>query len=145
MTPQRHFGDQAIASSVVLANSNALSFSVGAIQSFVFTAKIYFNLAGILSGYKFALVSPASPANLIYSIRITNLITGALVNAGAFTASGGTLSGALASAGTHLCEIHGAIDNGASGGNVTVQFAQNTSDAGAITLKNGSFMNVQQV
>lgn len=127
--------DQAITSSTALANITAFVAAMEASRAYGFHAQIQFNLAGIVSGFKFGVSTPASPTNLIYSITV--LSSGLLVAGLGLSA---TLSAALTTTGLHKAEYSGVVENGANAGNLALQFAQNVSDGSAITIKRGSWM-----
>jgi hypothetical protein len=140
--PIRQTADQAVASSIALANSNSMAYPLDVNTVYLFKLVAMFNLAGVVSGYRFGLTGPASPTNVIYVAEVRNLVATALVLAGTVSAFGAMLTGALAVAGNHLLVAEGTIENGANAGNLTFQFAQNTSDVGAITLKRGSLLTL---
>lgn len=129
--------DQAISINTTLANITGLVFPVEANRAYGFMAEIQFNLAGIVSGFKFGVANPASPTNLVYTIEAIS--SGAIIAGIGLTA---TLGAALATTGLHACHIRGVLENGANAGNLSMQSAQNTSDASALTIKRGSFLRV---
>jgi len=107
-------------------------------RAYGFHANVQFNLAGIISGQKFGVSTPASPANALYTIEVLN---GTGLSIVALGLSAG-VAGALATTGLHAARLHGVIENGANAGNLAMQFAQNTSDGSAITAKRGSWFLV---
>lgn len=129
--------DQAITSNVTLANITGLVCQVEANRAYGFTAEIQFNLAGIVSGFKFGVSNPASPTNLVYTIEAISSV--AIIAGIGLTA---TLGAALATTGLHVCHIWGVLENGANAGNLSIQVAQNTSDASALTVKRGSHLKI---
>jgi hypothetical protein len=68
------------------------------------------------------------------------MVATALVSAATLSAFGPMLAGALATIGTHILSVEGLIENGPNAGAITFQFAQNVSNASAITVKRGSSM-----
>lgn len=130
--------DQSVSSSTTLANDTHLTLPVAAGRRYKFFGCLRFNLAGIISGYKFGWSTPASPTEMYYDMRIINGATGAFV-LGAISA---TIAGALATSGDHGLMIGGHLSNGANAGNLVFQFAQNASDSGAITVKQNSWLSI---
>lgn len=128
--------DQSIVSSTTLVNVTDFVQAVAANSIWGFQAIIQFNLAGVLSGFKFGLSTPTSPTNGFYTIEVLNG-TGLSIVALGLSA---TVSGALATTGLHVCRVSGMIENGSTAGNIAVQIAQNVSDGSAITVKRGSWM-----
>lgn len=130
--------DQSVTSSTTLVTATGLSQPVEASRGYGFQAVIMFNLAGVVSGMKFSVSTPASPTNLAYLIEILNG-TGLSVAALGLSAP---VAGALATTGLHIARFFGTLENGSNAGNLLLQFAQNTSDASAITVKRGSWFRV---
>jgi hypothetical protein len=132
--------DQAITSSTGLTTITGFSAAMEANRAYGFDALVQFNLAGIVSGFKFGVSVPASPTNSMYNIEV--LSSGlAIVGLGLSA----TVGAALAVTGLHIARFHGVIENGANAGNLAVQFAQNTSDGSAITAKRGSWIRTWQL
>ena len=98
-------------------------------------------LAGTASGAKFQLTVPAGGIVFENQYIITNGGTGAVAAADTQLASA-AFSNALANADTHALLMHFEIENGATAGNVALQFAQLVSDAGAATFLLGATMMV---
>lgn len=130
--------DQTISSSDVLTNDTRLVLPVLANNNYIFQFWIPFALAGIASGYKFALTGPTSPINVSYDFKITDGVNSTVINA-VKTSFASTIAGVLAIIGTHAILVNGVLENGANSGNITFQFAQNISDVGTITVKRGAF------
>ena len=106
-------------------------------RAYGFLAVVQFNLAGIVSGYKFGVSTPGSPTNSMYNIET---ISSALAFVGLGLSA--QVAGALATTGLHMVRFHGVIENGANAGNLALHFAQNTSDGSAITVKRGSWLRL---
>jgi len=107
-------------------------------RAYGFDCNVQFNLAGIVSGQKFGVLTPASPTNALYTIEVLNGTGFSIVAIGLSAA----VASALATTGLHAARLHGVIENGANAGNLAIQFAQNTSDGSAITAKRGSWFRV---
>lgn len=142
MQTARSSSDQAISSSTVLTDATGLSVILEPNKKYRFYLNASFNLAGILSGYKFQIVTPTSPTNYLANIQILNGVLGTLLNAVVHTAGSTVINAALATTGNHMLKITGMIENGANAGTLKLQFAQNVSDSSAITLKRGSYLEV---
>lgn len=126
--------DQAITSQTTLQTITGFSSPVEANRCYGFLAIIQFNLAGVVSGFKFGVSTPASPTNIIYNIEV---LSSGLVIAGIGLSA--TVGAALVTTGLHLARISGVLENGANAGNLILQAAQNTSDGSALTIKRGSW------
>lgn len=102
-----------------------------------------FSLAGVVSGFKFAIAGPAAPTYFISSAQV--ITSAAALLATTISTLGNAFASALATAATHNCIFDATLVNGASAGNVDVQFAQNVSDAGAITILRGASISVTAI
>lgn len=133
--------DQSLTSNTTLTTITGFSAAMEASRAYAFESEIHFNLAGIVSGQKFSVITPASPTNALYKIEIVNG-TGLTIAALSLSAP---LAAALATTGLHLAKLGGVIENGVNAGNLVIQFAQNVSDGSAITIKRGSFLKVWNI
>lgn len=127
--------DQSITSSTALANITAFVAAMEASRAYGFHAQVQFNLAGIVSGFKFGVATPASPTNAFYNIKVESSAL-AIVGIGLSA----QVAAALATTGLHMAEFSGVVENGVNAGNLSLQFSQNVSDGSAITIKRGSWM-----
>lgn len=132
--PQRKTADEAVTSSTTLQDDDELQFYVPANGKYHYRFHVPVNLSGIVSGYKFQVVLPTGVSEVVQTEKVFNGIAATLV-AVKVEASVTVLSGALASAGDHVLEIEGAVVNGSTADYMKLQFAQNTSDASAITVQ----------
>lgn len=125
-----------------LADSDlSVAILAGATYSFDIVAP--FTLAGIISGVKFAIACPASPAIIVWTPVIrTSLATSLL---GVVQTAAGSVTNALATADNHTLFCSGTIVNGVNAGNLKLQFAQSVTDAGALTLLRGARMIVRRL
>jgi hypothetical protein len=137
--------DQAITSSTTFADATGVTIALEANKVYRFLVHVPFNLAGIISGYKFQLLGPTSPTNYIASTKLLNTVAGTLLGATVQTALGTAVNGGLATSGNHVFEVSGVIENGANAGSLKLQFAQNVSDGSAITIKRGAFIQVFEI
>lgn len=94
---------------------------------------------GATGGVKTQLIVPAGGSYFIHSIKIFDLV------ANTFTGNVATASAAvadpLANAGNHLVEVEATVINGATAGNIDLQFAQDSA-ANTTTILKGGFMEV---
>lgn len=141
---ERKTSDQSVSSSTTLTDAEGLSFFLSANETYQFDLWAPFNLAGVVSGYKFQLSLPSGVVALTETSEILNGITASLVVV-RVDATVTTFSGALASAGDHILRLQGTVENGSTAGLLKLQFAQNVSDSSAITIKRGSSLIVRRV
>lgn len=134
MTVLGRTATQAVTSSTALVDDNTLTLPVTASHNYGFEYFVPFNLAGIASGYKFAINGPSSPTSVVYTIQVYNLTTGVSVLIGRGGAFDSVVAGSLATIGDHVAVIRGTLRNGVNSGNMVLRFAQNVSDIGAITV-----------
>jgi hypothetical protein len=131
-----------VAANVVITSSAALqtvglTVPIAANQSFKIRAWVKIT-TGATGGVRSLVAVPAGGALLSVTTRLTDAVTPATIPSVANT----VFTNALAVAGTHWLEIEAYIVNGATAGNVDVQLAQNTSDANALTVLKGGFVEV---
>lgn len=143
-TSGRNSSDQSLTSQTSPQDATGISVAVDANKAYSFRLYAPFNLAGVVSGYKFQLVGPNSPTNYIATYKLFTSL-GALLGEATQTSLSTLISGALATIGDHLIEINGLLENGVNSGTLKLQFAQNTSDGSAIVLKRGSFIELQEI
>lgn len=126
-------------SNVALANITGLTTTVVAAGHYSFHA-VLFTTASTSGGVQFAVAGTATATSLEYEGVLTS--AGAIVNQTRSTALAGVVcSSAAAVAGTAV--IDGTIVVNA-GGTLTIEFAQNTSNASASTVLAGSYFKVWQ-
>jgi len=121
----------------VLANTD-LVIAIAANQSFIGKAFLPFTLAGAASGAKVQVTVPAGGVTYLLGYNITNGNSATVVQSDIIAASA-AFSNALANATDHFITFDLSITNGATAGNITVQFAQLVTDAAAATLLAGAW------
>lgn len=136
--------DQTITSSTTLTDSTDLQIAVDGARKYLFKVYAPIHLNGIVSGYKVGLACTVSPTSVVYTSDVRNGVAGTLVTSVVATALG-SINGALATIGDHTVIMEGIIETGTANGMFKVQFAQNTSDTGAIILKRGATIQIQEV
>jgi hypothetical protein len=134
--------DQALANSTTPIDITDLAMPIGPNVKFGIKAWIPFNLGAASGGFRFQLGGSISPNNILVSGVVYNCVSSTLAKAGLITSFGSPFAGALAAAGTHIAMFEGLIDNGANAGFLTIQFAQNASNASPITIKAGAALEV---
>lgn len=137
--------DQAVSNATTgatLVNSE-LTLPILANQTYEFTIDFVANNAGTSAGFKCAVTGPASPTRITLNGMLQNSTSGILhQTVGSLTT---IIAGGITTTGLKYGRVWGEIKNGANAGYLTFQFAQNTADAGATTLKAGSRMWVKQI
>ena len=133
---------QAVTSKVndTLVNTN-LSIPIASSQRMKGTIFAPVSVTGAASGAKFQLVVPAGGTLYQLQYQIINAVTPATAVIDLITASA-AFSNALANIGTHCMLANFTIVNGATAGDVVLQFAQLVTDAAAATLDVGAWMTV---
>jgi hypothetical protein len=97
-------------------------------------------LGGTAPGIKFLVNAPASPIDYKSGVTIfADDDSVALVSQIASEAAQGVT---LANAGSHIAIIDFTMTNGANAGNVTLEFAQNVSDAAATIVQSGAVAEI---
>lgn len=136
---------QAVTSSTTLVNDSVLNYGLEAGGIYHFKFYIPFNLAGILSGFKFAINGPVTPTMANYTIQVYNQTSGSLggsITAGVLDTATGL---GLTAIGDHVAKAEGSIIVGAAGGSLVWRFAQNLSSGSALTILPGATLQVWRV
>jgi len=133
--------DTSIASSATLANDPDLSVAVGASQTWAFQAMLsYTGDATGSGGIKFTWTCPSGGTLNWMSVYYSTAVGAGDLNASSFVGSGTTRT-AVTDGTTQLpITIQGILVNGATAGNLQLQWAQNASDATATVMKAGSLL-----
>src|SRR5262245_49827583 len=100
----RKAADQSVSSNNVVQADTQLILPIQANAILRVRLVCLFALAGVASGYNFALDGPAA-TNLLVAMEVRNLSTYALVKSLASNTLGDALSGALAVAATHIFTV----------------------------------------
>ncbi len=134
----RKTADQSWTSNAVLADVTGMTFSIGANEVWQFDFYIFAN--GATTGdLKLAITTPTGATIIAGALGGMAQGTTSLVNAdqhGILTASGGFPNpyGMAGTAQANMIHVHGIVVNGANAGSITLQAAQQTSDATATTI-----------
>lgn len=122
--------------------ASGLSQAVAANSKWSFRFWIPFSV-GATGGVKFQVVAPAAPTlyTLSWALYQGGTGPGTLVDT-AVQAASAAFSNAIAGAGSNIMECNLYLINGATAGNVALQFAQNSSVAATLTLIQGGWMDI---
>jgi hypothetical protein len=126
---------------VTLVDITGLQFPLAINQRVKFRAWLPCAVAGAASGLKFQATVPAGGAAYAVSAVIMNGVTNALALAAVIVAQA-AVSNALANIGNHLCILEGEVINGATAGNLSIQFAQLVADAANATIIRGATLEI---
>lgn len=137
----RKSADESVTSSDTLQNDDVLLFAIAANETWVFRFVVFNTSASGTPDIKVAVTVPAAAA-------VSYGVIGATVGTASspvtsmtmeYTATGGTgLAAGIAASELYVLVLEGSVANGANAGNVTLQWAQNTSNGTATTVKVGS-------
>lgn len=132
--------DQSVSNSAALVNDTHLTFAIGPNETWVadYVLSATFSAAGQI---KAAVTGPSGSTVLAVADMIPNGILPAFGTAAG--AAGIALVAALSTAG--VVRVRATVVNGSTAGSVTLQFAQNTSDATATTLKQNSSVIARKI
>jgi hypothetical protein len=125
-----------------LANINGLSATLIAGRTYRFEANVQVTANAAAGGVQLAVGGTATIANIIYDGYLTNA-AGTAAYAQAVALNTAVASAAVAAPLTGF--IKGTVTVGATGGTLTIQAAQNTANATATTVAQGSTMTVRDV
>lgn len=137
--------DESLTSSTALQNDDALFVALAASATYVFIG--FANVTGAAIGtgdWKGAFTAPSGATVTVECIAYPTTAAGTL-NGNAVRGAGGVMiAGVNGTAGSPVVLI-GSVINGATAGNLQLQWAQNTSSGTATTVKAGSFLASWQV
>ncbi len=122
----------------VLTNTD-LIIPIAANQSFIGKAFLPITLLGAVSGAKVQVLVPAAGVSYLLGYEIINGNSATVVAADILLASA-AFSNALGNVTDHYISFDLTVVNGATAGNITVQFAQLVTDADAAVLLAGAFI-----
>lgn len=143
LVPKTNF--EARSNTATLANDGDLKFQMAANTNYMIRARVYFS-TGATADFKYALTGPASPSSVsvvrkhIDPSALTSLVA---TSEGAYTAST-AIAGGAGTAGGYI-EFDVRVRNGANAGTFAFQWAQNTSDATAAVVLEGSYLEYRVI
>lgn len=139
----RKTADESVSSSTTLQDDDVLLFAVGANEVWVADLYLYLSATNLsLADFKMAFTVPSgSTMNLWWANHDNDeeaRVSGAITQT---TVSGTGIAVIIGSGATKsLVHVMFYVAVGTTAGNCQLQWAQNTSDAGATTVKDGSFL-----
>jgi len=142
---KRKTANQSQASNTTLANDNDLLFAIAANEEWTAIFEIAAGAVLSTTGFKVAITAPSGSTLEVDAFFLTDAATG-----GQFSGST-TTSGANVLANTPPAGANGVIHlfcwvlNGATPGNVALQWAQNASSVTNLTFRKGSFMQASRI
>lgn len=135
----RKTADQTVTASVTPVAMTDMSVPIAANQTMHVKFWIPFTV-GASGGFRFLIDVPAGGTSFLASLQAVDGVTAAPGSQVAVVqAAAAAFANAWAVAGSHYAEIHATIVNGATAGNVSLQFACNSA-AGAIVAEGGSIL-----
>ncbi len=130
-----------------LINDAFLKFNLNANEKWQFEFHAYYdNNGGNIDNIRMALTGPATPTNLIYNMMINDNLANptsaqsSLSYGSVITGSGSPGTVGTTNPGTLI--IKGVVENGATAGNLQLQWAQNSTNATAIRVLRGSYLKM---
>lgn len=141
--------DESVASSTAVQNDDTLLFAVAANEVWVF--EVILSIETVTAAdFRFRFDSPAGSSGVYGAIGAAlgaaSVESSARWSAGGFSLGITTSLGSTGGSGANTpVFIHGIIANGSTAGSLTLQWAQNTSDATATVVKANSFIVAHKV
>lgn len=134
--------DESVSSSTTLQDDDQLFVTLAANAIYSISGALFMNLAAA-SGLKVAFNGTAGFNNFIVQIDIWNDAK-TTSSAGRTTSFGTAIAHGGAGSGSHFVEIGGTIET-TTAGTLIIQWAQDTSDPGALTMQRGSHMHITRI
>jgi len=141
ITAKRKTADVAIASDNTVNTDADLFFYAGASQNWIYRFEIMTRASGTTPDIKFNISTPASPTYCRFQVDDAETANTFANN----TCNGAGVGGSTLMAASDTMYVSGSIDNGSTAGNVSLQWAQNTSSTQTLTVYRGSFMEAFRV
>jgi hypothetical protein len=143
---KRKTADESVTSSAVLQDDDHLTFAIAANEEWIFTLVGGVSQAGTAAGFKAALTFPAGSTLGFRGVLLDEASTYVLSVTSNQVASGNNAVAATSSISTvQQFSISGWVLNGATPGNVTLQWAQGTSSGFTTTVKKGAFLQATRI
>lgn len=136
-----------VASQTTLQDEGTLNIPLEANRNYKIKAFVPFGIGGAVGGYKIGIKFPTSVNQYNVGAEAFENTGGTLLKAGwVNSATGGSqtiISGTTTSSG--YVYMTGIVENANNAGQIQVQFAQNVSDAGGITINRGAYLEVTPI
>jgi hypothetical protein len=139
----RKSADQSVTSNTTVANDSQLKFAVAASETYIFNIWLFLDAANATPDIKLTCTGP-SGSTVLWSPGQAMYLVDATPTVGTVQASGVTAS-YFVDANLRPLVLQGTILNGVTAGDLTLQWAQNTSSATATTIKAGSYIIATKV
>lgn len=139
----RKTADETVNNSTTLQDDDSLLFAIAANEIWVAEFNV-FALGDATADIKFAVTTPAGATLMTAAFQPSNTTT-AINSSVLVTASGTNLGGPGANANGMLYRVVVSVANGATAGNVTLQWAQTVQTVADTTVKAGSFLIARKV
>lgn len=136
---------QSVSSSTILQNDSVLSVPVAANAIYFFECLLsYQGGTSNASDLKFAWGVP-SGTSMVYQVTGQTVAATPAATLGYLRGVAGMSIGTAGAGNSFSCLMSGTVNLGASSGNLTLQWAQNTSNATATIVQTGSILSLWQV
>ncbi|MBS1904501.1 MAG: hypothetical protein JSS75_12405 [Bacteroidetes bacterium] len=133
--------DQSIANSATLTNDNDLSLAIGANETWEVSGELIATSASTTPDIKIAFTVPSGATLRIWLTgRVEDATT--TEESRTLSSSGVGKSISITTSAATLIHFQGWVQNSSTSGNVTMQWAQNTSSGTAVVLKADSYMKM---
>jgi len=141
-TINRLAADFPVTSNATPADITGFTFAVGSLKRIKFRFRCVFTL-GASGGFRFVAHNTHAPAIYNAEFNVAEGTTPQDFNNAIFAEA--AFTNASAHAATYFAHIEGEIEQDATGGTFSIQFAQNTSDAATATIKAGATLEIWQL
>lgn len=139
---KRKTADETVANSTTLQDDDHLVFAIGANEEWVARYYVSFGTSTSLFGFKAQVTVPAG-ATMWRTMAFSAGQDNTFVEDGTGGSSSVTTAMAFGSSGVLICDLW--VLNGATPGNVTLMWAQDTADAATLTVHKGSNLVAHRV
>lgn len=129
-------------SDVAYANDDELLFAVGANTDYLFQGRILFE-TGATPDFKVQIAVPAAPT--LFMMQQQAIAPGATAYSNIAVQTATTSTAITGGTGNGIFEFSGILRNGGTAGNLSVQWAQNVSDAANTKVLVGSTLEFRQI
>jgi hypothetical protein len=127
--------DQAVNTTAALVNVTDLTLPIGANETWIFRFVIH-GLSGTVPDWQFAVVVPSGSSSVRYGLLNFNRT---IIDANTSRSTSGAPMHVGAMGFDEMLLVEGLVVNGASAGNIQLQFAQSTAAGGATTVYANSY------
>jgi hypothetical protein len=140
---KRKTADESVTSSTTLQDDDHLTFAIAANEEWTIQFLLTYGDVLTTTGIKMAVTTPSGATQRIFAHFVGNGGDAAL--AASVTVNTAFFSSTPSVSTQHVTTVNAWVLNGATPGNVTLQWAQNASSGTALTFKKGSFMQATRI